>query len=62
MASEGEMTSTWPTAQPGSDILWAKLIGPAMKVLAEMLDTVQVRADGGIGDVAAPQLLMHEMT
>jgi hypothetical protein len=33
-----------------------------MKVLAEMLDTVKVRADGGIGEVAPPQLLKHEMT
>jgi hypothetical protein len=31
-------------------------------VLAEMLDTMEVRADGGIGEVAPPQLLKHEMT
>jgi hypothetical protein len=33
-----------------------------MKVLAEVLDTMEVRADGRIGEVAAPQLLKHEMT
>jgi hypothetical protein len=38
------------------------LIGPTIKVSAEVLDTVQVSADGGIGEVATPQLLKHELT
>jgi hypothetical protein len=33
-----------------------------MKVSAEVLNAVQVCADGGIGEVAAPQLLKHELT
>ena len=40
----------------------AELIWPAMKVSAEVLNTVQVSADGGIGEVATPQLLKHELT
>ena len=39
-----------------------KLIRPPMKVLAEVLDSVDVRTDGGLGEVAAPQLLKHELT
>jgi hypothetical protein len=45
-----------------ANIPWAELIGPAMKVSAEVLNTVQVSADGGIGEVATPQLLKHELT
>src|SRR5271163_455948 len=45
-----------------ANVLWAELIGRAPKVLAEVRDTVQVRADGGGGEVAAMQLLKHELT
>jgi hypothetical protein len=34
----------------------------ATKVAAEMLYAVKVRADGGISEVATPQLLKHELT
>jgi hypothetical protein len=40
----------------------AKLIGRATKVPAEMLNAVQVCANGGGGEVAAVQLLNHELT
>jgi hypothetical protein len=40
----------------------AKLIGWAPEVPAEVGNTVQVRADGCIGEVAATQLLKHELT
>jgi hypothetical protein len=43
-------------------VLRTKLIGPAMKVPAEVLNTVQVCADGCGGEVAAVQLLNHELT
>jgi hypothetical protein len=43
-------------------LLRAKLIGPTMKVPTEVLDPVKVSADGGIGEVATPQLLKHELT
>ncbi len=43
-------------------VLRAKLVGPAMKVSAEVLNTVQVCADGGSGEVATMQLLNHELT
>jgi hypothetical protein len=43
-------------------VLRAKLIGPAPEISAEVLNTVQVCADGGIGEVAAMQLLKHELT
>ena len=43
-------------------VLRTKLIGPAMKVSAEVLNTVQVCADGGSGEVATTQLLKHELT
>jgi len=33
-------------------VLRTKLIGPAPEILAEVLNTVQVCADGGIGEVA----------
>jgi hypothetical protein len=40
----------------------AKLIGPAPEISAEVGHTVKVGADGGIGKVAATQLLKHELT
>src|ERR1019366_3641083 len=43
-------------------ILRTKLIGPAMEVSAEVLNAVQVSADGRVGEVAATQLLNHELT
>jgi hypothetical protein len=43
-------------------VLRTKLIGPAPEILAEVLNTVQVCADGGIGEVATMQLLKHELT
>src|SRR5271170_2226543 len=45
-----------------ANVLWAKLIGRAPEVPAEVRHTVQVCADGCIGEVAAPQLLKHELT
>jgi len=44
-----------------ADVLGTKLIGLAMEVSAEMLNTVEVRANGCLGEVAAPQLLKHEL-
>jgi hypothetical protein len=44
-----------------SDVLRGKLIGPAMKASAEVLDTVEVRADGCISEVAALQVLKDEL-
>jgi hypothetical protein len=35
----------------------AKLIGPATKEPAGVLDSMEVRTNGGVGEVAAPQLL-----
>ena len=43
-------------------LLRTKLIGPTMKVSTEVLNTVQVCADGGSSEVAAMQLLNHELT
>ena len=45
-----------------ANVLRAKLIGRTAKVPAEVLNTVQVCADGGSGEVAAMQLLKHELT
>ena len=43
-------------------MLGPKLIGTAMEVPAEVLDSVNVGADRGLGEVATLQLLNHEMT
>jgi hypothetical protein len=43
-------------------VFGAKLVGWAMKISAEVLNPMKVRADGCIGEVAAPQLLKHELT
>jgi hypothetical protein len=45
-----------------ANVLWAKLIGRPAEVPAEVLNTVQVRANGCIGKVASTQLLKHELT
>ena len=45
-----------------ANVLRAKLIGRTAKVPAEVRNTVQVCADGCIGEVAAMQLLKHELT
>jgi len=45
-----------------ADMLGAELIGLAIEVSTEVFDTMQVRTDGCIGEVAAPQLLKHELT
>ena len=45
-----------------ANVFRAKLIGRTTKVPAEVLNTVQVGADGGSGEVAAMQLLNHELT
>jgi hypothetical protein len=45
-----------------ANVLRAKLIGRPAKVLAEVCNTVQVAADGCRGEVAALQLLKHELT
>src|ERR1035441_7234807 len=45
-----------------ANILWAKLIGRAPEILAEVRYAVQVGADGRFGEVAAVQLLKHELT
>ncbi|MGA8671286.1 MAG: hypothetical protein WB679_15495 [Terracidiphilus sp.] len=47
--------STW-------NVLRTKLIGRATKVPTEVRNTVQVTADSCIGEVAATQLLKHELT
>ena len=44
-----------------ADVLGAKLVGTAMEVPAEMLHAMNVGADGGLGEVAALQLLNHEL-
>ena len=38
-------------------VLRTKLIGPGPEIPAEVLNTVQICADGRIGEVAATQLL-----
>ena len=45
-----------------ANVFRAKLIGRAPEVPAEVLNTVQVGADGCSGEVAAVQLLKHELT
>jgi hypothetical protein len=45
-----------------ANVFRAKLIGRAPEVPAEMRNTVQVCADGCIGEVAATQLFKHELT
>src|ERR1035438_7522105 len=45
-----------------ANVFRAKLIGRAPEVPAEVRHTVQVCADGCIGEVAALQLLKHELT
>jgi hypothetical protein len=45
-----------------ANVLGAKLIGRTTKVPAEVRNTVQVGADGCFGEVAALQLLKHELT
>jgi hypothetical protein len=40
----------------------AKLIGTAMEVLAEVLDTMDIGTDGCLGEVVASQLLNHALT
>src|ERR1039457_2651476 len=45
-----------------ANVFRAKLIGRATKVPAEVCNTVQVAADGCFGEVAALQLLKHELT
>src|ERR1035437_1491866 len=45
-----------------ANVFRAKLIGRAAKVPAEVRNTVQVAADGCRGEVAALQLLKHELT
>ena len=43
------------------DVLGTQPIGAAMEVLAEVFHTVDVGTDGGRGEVAALQLLSHEL-
>jgi hypothetical protein len=45
-----------------ANVLWARRIGRSTRVPAEVRHTVQVGADGCIGEVAAVQLLKHELT
>src|SRR5450631_4124658 len=45
-----------------ANVLWAKLIGRAPEIPAEVRNAVQVGADGCGGEVAALQLLKHELT
>ena len=45
-----------------ANVLWAELIGRAPEVPAEVRHTVHVGADGCFGEVAAMQLLKHELT
>src|ERR1019366_3983175 len=45
-----------------ANILRTELIGRTTKVAAEMRNAMQVAADRGIGEVAAMQLLKHELT
>ena len=44
-----------------ADVLRTKLVGTAMKALAEVLDSVNIRTDRGLGEVATLQLLNHEL-
>jgi hypothetical protein len=45
-----------------ADMLRAKLIGTTMKISTEVFNGVEVSVDGGLGVVAAPQLLKHDLT
>jgi hypothetical protein len=45
-----------------ANLFRAKLIPQRPEVSAEVRHTVHVRADGGIGEVAAVRLLKHELT
>ena len=45
-----------------ANVFWAELIGRAPEVTAEVRHTVHVGTDGGSGEVAAMQLLKHELT
>lgn len=44
-----------------ANMLWAKLIGWTIEVAAKMLHRSDVGADGGLGVVATPQLLKHDL-
>ena len=50
------------SSDPVADVLGTKLIGPTMEVSAEVLNTMEVRANRCLGEVAATQLLKHELT
>jgi hypothetical protein len=45
-----------------ANVVRAKLIKRAPEVPTEMGNTVKVRADGSIGEVATAQLLKHQLT
>jgi hypothetical protein len=45
-----------------ANLFGAELIGRTPEISAEVGDTVQVGANGGIGKVATAQLLKHELT
>jgi hypothetical protein len=45
-----------------ADVLRTKPIGTPTKVPAEMLHTMDVGTDRSLGEVAATQLLNHELT
>jgi len=60
--SQRSVAREFGLARDLADVLRAKLIGRAVEVSAEVLDTMQVQADGRIGEVAAPQLLKHDLT
>jgi hypothetical protein len=44
-----------------ANLLRAKLIGPTMKVSTEVFNGVDVSVNGGLGVVAAPQFLQHDV-
>ena len=43
-------------------MLGTKLVGTTMEIPAEMLYTMDIGTNGGLSEVAAPQLLDHELT
>jgi hypothetical protein len=43
-------------------VLGAKLVGPTMEIPAEMLYTMDIGTNGSLGEVAALQLLNHQLT
>src|SRR5271166_4878390 len=45
-----------------TNVFGAKLVGWAMKISAEVLNPMNVRANRCLGEVTAPQLLKHELT